>query len=78
MQQPDPLVRKAGLNALATISEGCSVAMRRRLTDMLELVVQGLQDDEPSGVVRVAACHCLGAWAQHLQVRLMQRAAAEG
>lgn len=50
--------RAAALTALAVLSEGCSEALRKRLKEVLPLVLQGLQDPVKGGCARGCVCTC--------------------
>jgi len=62
----NPLQRKAGLTALAIVSEGCCEYMvDNMLQECLKLAGNGLSDDAPE--VRNAALYALGQFAEHFQ-----------
>lgn len=67
---PDPNCREASVMALGVISEGCFDIMKKKLSDILRLVLQALQD--PEQVVRGAASFALGQFAEHLQPEIVE------
>jgi hypothetical protein len=54
--------RAAALTALAVLSEGCSEALRKRLKEVLPLVLQGLQDPVKGGWATGVVCIVCGVW----------------
>ncbi|PNH04952.1 putative importin subunit beta-4 [Tetrabaena socialis] len=60
-----PAHREAALTALAVIFEGCAEPLRKRLKDVMPLLLAGLQDSAAS--VRGAAAFALGMAAEFLQ-----------
>lgn len=67
---PDPNCREAAVMALGVISEGCFDIMKKKLHDILRVVLQSLQD--PEQVVRGAASFALGQFAEHLQPEIVE------
>jgi hypothetical protein len=55
----EPSQRAAAMNGLAVTSEGCSEALRKRLKEVLPLVLRGLQD--PDKGARLPGC-VRGGW----------------
>ncbi|MCO5558950.1 hypothetical protein L7F22_012541 [Adiantum nelumboides] len=66
----DPNCREAAVMALGVISEGCFEIMKKKLPDILRVVLQALQD--PEQVVRGAASFALGQFAEHLQPEIVE------
>jgi HEAT repeat protein len=67
---PDPNCREASIMALGVITEGCSESMKKKLSDILRLILQALQD--PAQNVRGAASFTLGQFAEHLQPEICE------
>lgn len=66
----DPNCREASVMALGVISEGCFEVMKKKLKDILGLVLAALQDSEQ--IVRGSASFALGQFAEHLQPDIVQ------
>jgi hypothetical protein len=54
----EPAQRAAAMTALAVVSEGCGEALRKRLKEVLPLVLAGLQDGD-KGAWRAGGRGCL-------------------
>ncbi|KAI5071652.1 hypothetical protein GOP47_0013903 [Adiantum capillus-veneris] len=67
---PDPNCREAAVMVLGVISEGCFEVMKKKLPDILRVVLQALQDSEQ--MVRGAASFALGQFAEHLQPEIVE------
>ena len=67
---PNPNCREASVMALGVITEGCSEGMKKRLSDIISLVLQALQDPEQN--VRGAASFTLGQFAEYLQPEISE------
>ncbi|MEW5308809.1 MAG: hypothetical protein WDW38_000740 [Sanguina aurantia] len=62
---PDVCTRAASIAVLAIVAEGCSEPLRKKVEDVLPMVLRGLQDPEQS--VRCAAAFAIGQFSQYLQ-----------
>ncbi|KAG2492093.1 hypothetical protein HYH03_009587 [Edaphochlamys debaryana] len=70
LASPQPPHREAALTALAVIFEGCAEPLRKRLKDVMPLLLAGLRD--PEAGVRGAAAFALGMAAEFLQPEIVE------
>ncbi|GLC39350.1 hypothetical protein PLESTB_000894500 [Pleodorina starrii] len=70
LSSPQANHREAALTALAVIFEGCAEPLRKRLKDVMPLLLAGLRDGEAA--VRGAAAFSLGMAAEFLQPDIVE------
>lgn len=67
---PDMHRRAAAMMVCAVLAEGCSEALRKRLPQVLPLLLAALQD--PEGDVRGVAAFALGQFSEYLQPEILE------
>lgn len=70
IQSNNPNERRAALNVLAVIAEGCSDVLSENIEPLLQFVYKGFSDSDNK--VQEAACICLGQFATHLQPNILE------
>jgi hypothetical protein len=70
IQNPNPLFREAAVTLLGVIAEGCAEVMRKRLKELLPVVLAGLRDGVKE--VRGQAAFALGLFAESLQPEMAE------
>ncbi|GFR46416.1 hypothetical protein Agub_g7998, partial [Astrephomene gubernaculifera] len=70
LSSPSRAHREAALTALAVVFEGCAEPLRKRLKDVMPLLLAGLRD--PEAPVRGAAAFALGMAAEFLQPHIVE------
>lgn len=70
IQSPDPLFREAAVTSLGVIAEGCAEVMRKRLKELLPVILAGLRDGDKE--VRGQSAFALGLFAESLQPEMVE------